>query len=172
MRKTRFLTEAALVASLYAGLTAALMPVAFSALQFRPAEALTVLPFLFPSAVPGLAVGCAVANLWSRFGVLDIVFGALATLIAAVCTRFLRRFRCGVWLAPLPPVVLNALVVGALIAYSSAEPGGQSFWSLYLTEGSLLFISEALVCYLLGLPLLFIMKRFWDGRERSGGASS
>lgn len=165
MKKTRFLAEAALVASLYAGLTAALMPVAFSALQFRPSEALTVLPFLFPSAVPGLAVGCAVANLWSRFGILDIVFGTAATLLAAACTRYVRRFRYGVWLAPLPPVVFNALIVGAVIAYSSTEPGGPSFWSLYLTEGALLFISEAAVCYALGLPLLFLMRRFAGRRE-------
>lgn len=160
MKKTRFVTEAALIAALYAGLTVGLLPIAFNALQFRVSEALTVLPFLFPSAVPGLVLGCAVANLWSRFGLLDVLFGSLATLLAALCTRFLRRFRYGVWLAPLPPVVLNTLIVGALIAYSSStKPKGPSFWSLYLTEGALLFVSEAVVCCLLGLPLLLMVKR-------------
>ena len=100
MRKftTRDLTLAAVLAAVYAALTITLPVPQYGAVQIRFAEALTVLPFLFPAATPGLFVGCIIANLFSPF-VLDVVFGSMATLLACLWTsRMTSR-----WLAPLPP---------------------------------------------------------------------
>ena len=94
------LTLAALLAAVYATLTLVLPIPAFTGIQIRMSEALTVLPFLFPAATPGLFVGCLVANLLSPYGALDIIFGSLATLLAAVWTQHTHHK----WLAPLPPV--------------------------------------------------------------------
>jgi len=110
---TRFLTQAALIAAAYTALTLALAPFSFGMIQFRLSEALTVLPVFTAAAVPGLFVGCALANLG---GVMigqslppDILIGSLASLAAALLTRRLRR---NVLLALIPPVVVNALVIG------------------------------------------------------------
>ena len=116
----KFISRAALVGAIYAVLTLALYPISFGAVQFRLSEALTLLPLLIPEAIPGLFVGCIVANLLSpNIVVLDVVFGSLATLIAAVLTSRVKS----VWLAPLPPVICNALIVGAVIAYSEVGAG-------------------------------------------------
>ena len=110
---TRQLTFAALLAAVYALLTVSLPIPQFSGVQIRFAEALTVLPFLIPGATPGLAVGCFLANLFSPYP-LDMVFGTAATLLACLITaRMPSR-----WLAPLPPVVCNALIVGFEVAWS------------------------------------------------------
>ena len=102
---TRCLARAGIIAALYVVLTylAGLMNLAYGPVQFRFSEALTVLPFLFPEAIPGLFVGCIVSNLISPYGVLDLVVGSAATLLAAVWTA-----KCGKrWFAPMPPVIMN-----------------------------------------------------------------
>lgn len=113
--KVRFLALSAVIAALYAVLTyaAAAMNLAFGAVQFRFSEALTVLPAFTPAAIPGLAVGCLISNLASPLGVVDWVFGTLATLLAGIFSYLVRNIR---WkeipvLAPLPPVIFNALIV-------------------------------------------------------------
>ena len=145
MRKftTRDLTLAAVLAAVYAALTITLPVPQYGAVQIRFAEALTVLPFLFPAATPGLFVGCIIANLFSPF-VLDVVFGSMATLLACLWTsRMTSR-----WLAPLPPVLCNAVSVGAEIAW--AETGiTPAFW----TAG----LGELIACYALGSLLLSAM---------------
>ena len=98
----RELSLAALIAAVYAALTLFLPIPQYDYIQVRVAEALTVLPFFFPAAIPGLFVGCMIANLFSPF-VLDIVFGSLATLLACLWTGRLKNR----WLAPLPPVICN-----------------------------------------------------------------
>jgi len=112
----RFLALSAVIAGLYAALTyaAAMLNLAYGPVQFRFSEALTVLPAFTPAAIPGLTVGCLLANLGSPLGVVDWVFGTAATLLAALGTAAVSRIR---WkglplLAPLPPVIVNALVVG------------------------------------------------------------
>ena len=107
--KVRFLALSAVIAALYAVLTyaAAAMNLAFGAVQFRFSEALTVLPAFTPAAIPGLAVGCLISNLASPLGVVDWVFGTLATLLAGIFSYLVRNIR---WkeipvLAPLPPVI-------------------------------------------------------------------
>ena len=112
------LTLAALIAAVYAVLTVALPVPAFSGVQFRVAEAMTVLPFLFQAATPGLFVGCVIANLFSPYP-LDVVCGSAATLIACLLTQRMPNR----WLASLPPVVCNMVIVGAEIAWFEAGFG-------------------------------------------------
>lgn len=151
----KFISRAALVGAIYAVLTLALYPISFGAVQFRLSEALTLLPLLIPEAIPGLFVGCIVANLLSpNIVVLDVVFGSLATLIAAVLTSRVKS----VWLAPLPPVICNALIVGAVIAYSEVGAGA-GFWAAYLFNMASVGFGELVVCYALGVPLILALRR-------------
>jgi len=143
-----FIARGAIIAALYAALTLALAPISFGLVQFRVAEALTVLAFYTPAAVPGLFVGCLLANIIGGLGIIDIVFGSLATLVAAYMTyKIKNRF-----LAPLPPVLINALVVGPIVAYYVEVP----FYLGMLYVG----LGQLAVCYALGLPLLFALKPY------------
>lgn len=147
----RQLAIAGLIGGAYAVLSifASIFGVAYGPIQCRFSEALTVLPFLFPEATPGLFVGCLIANLLSPYGLLDVVVGSLATLIAALLTQRCRNRL----LAPLPPVLLNGVLIGALIAFYEAGFTG-AFWGMFLYHGLTVAIAEALVCYGIGLPLL------------------
>ncbi len=147
-RSTRRLAAAALIAALYAVLTVVLPIPAYYGVQFRVAEAMTVLPFLFPEAALGLTVGCFLANLFSPI-LLDCVFGTAATLLAALWTARMKR----PWLAPLPPVVCNAVIVGAEIAWFEAQDG-TSFWRAYAFNALTVGLGEAAACFGLGLLLL------------------
>ena len=154
LKRTQYLAQGAVIAAIYTVLTllAAVLNLAYGPVQFRFSEALTILPIFTPAAIPGLAVGCLLSNLWSNYGVADIVFGTLATLLAAIGTRMVRniRFKNIPFLAPLPPVLCNAVIIGAEIAYFT--PGGflwAGFWSAFLSVGA----GELVVCYVLGLPL-------------------
>jgi len=147
---TRFIIQAAMIAAVYAALTIILGPFGFGPVQFRAAEAMTVLPAIMPAAVPGLFVGCILANLIGGFGTVDIVLGSLATLLAAVCTRLLKNHR---FLYPLPPVVFNAVIVGSYVylLYDKTYP-------LLLT---ILYIgiSQLVICYGLGLLLATFLEK-------------
>lgn len=152
---TRYLVRAALIAAVYVALTyaAGALNLAYGPVQFRFSEALTVLPFLLPEAVPGLFAGCVVSNLLSPYGALDLVVGSLATLLAAGWTGKCRRR----FLAPLPPVVCNAALVGAMIAWY--ETGfGAGFAPAFAYNALTVGAGEAAVCCLLGLPLLRILE--------------
>lgn len=152
----RQITFAALVGALYVTLCyfSNIFGCTFGVFQFRFAEALTVLPFLCPTAAWGLFAGCILANLLSPYGLPDLIFGSLATLVAGLLTA-----RCGnKWLAPLPPVICNGLIVGALLAWSetgftAAFPGAFAFNALSVG------VAELVVCYVLGLPLLEVLNR-------------
>lgn len=150
MRKfsVRDLTLAAVIAALYATLTLTLPIPQYGGIQLRVAEALTVLPFLFPQAIPGLAVGCLIANLIGSPMVVDWIFGTLATLLAAVWTGRVRSR----WLAPLPPVLCNAAIVGAEIAWFFPE--GMAFWPAYALNALTVGLGELIACYILGGLLL------------------
>lgn len=145
----RQITLAAAIAALYAVLTMTLPIPQYGPVQIRFAEALTVLPFLFPAAVPGVFVGCLIANLLSPYGLLDVVCGSAATLLAALWTARLRNR----WLAPLPPVLCNGLIIGAMIAWY--ETGfGPAFPAAFAFNGASVALGELLACYLLGSILL------------------
>ena len=147
------LTLAALLAAVYATLTLVLPIPAFTGIQIRMSEALTVLPFLFPAATPGLFVGCIVANLFSPYP-LDIVCGSAATLLACLLTQRMPSR----WLAPLPPVLCNAAIVGAEIAWFSVQDGA-AFWPAFGLNFVTVGLGEAGVCFVLGLPLLHWVSR-------------
>lgn len=142
----------AVIAALYAVLTLALPMLSYGPVQIRFAEALTVLPFFFPEAIPGLAVGCFLANLIGSPYVLDWVFGTLATLLAAIWTSRVKS----PWLAPLPPVVCNIVIVGAEIAWSETgfHPG---FGAAWLWNGFTVGVGELVCCYVLGLLLVRLL---------------
>ncbi len=153
---TKYLTRAAVIAALYVVLTylAGLMNLAYGPVQFRFSEALTVLPFLFPEAIPGLFVGCIVSNLISPYGALDLVVGSLATLLAALWTA-----KCGRrWFAPMPPVIANAVLVGAMIAWYEAGFGA-GFPAAFAYNALTVGLGELVVCYVLGLPLLTVLEK-------------
>lgn len=119
-KKVRFLALGAVIAALYAVLTyvAAAVNLAYGPVQFRFSEALTVLPVFTPAAIPGLTLGCVIANLGSPLGVVDWVFGPLATLLAALATYLVRDVKVKGLpiLAPLPPVITNVVIVGFELA--------------------------------------------------------
>lgn len=155
MRKftTRDLSLAAIIAAVYAVLTLILPIPPFTGIQVRLSEALTVLPFLFPAAAPGLVIGCFIANLFSPYP-LDIVVGTAATLIACILTQYMPNR----YLAPLPPVLCNAFIVGAEIAWF--ETGFTSaFWPAYAFNAFTVGFGELLACYILGSVLLAALPR-------------
>ncbi len=159
-KRTLFLVQSALIAGIYVAVTYAANPISYGSVQFRISEALTVLPVLTPAAIPGLTIGCLIANLGSPFGPIDIFCGTLATLLAAICTRMTRKvlFRILPLLSLIFPVLFNGIIVGAEIAFFLPE--GFS-WLAFLTSGASVALGELVVCYVLGLPL-------YTGLNKSG----
>lgn len=149
-RNTKELTLAAVVAAAYAALTLALPGPSFGFTQLRVAEAFTVLPFLFPATAPGLLVGCLVANLISPYGMVDVICGTAATGLAA----FLTMKMPNKWLAPLPPVLCNGIIVGGMLAWYTAQGFGPGFWPAFGAAGVGVALGELAACYLLGGLLL------------------
>ena len=142
-RNIKFLTRAAMIAAVYAALTVALAPISFGAVQFRVAEALTVLPMCMAEAVPGLAIGCLVANILGGATIMDIVFGAVATLLAAVVTR---HFRNRPVIAMASPVVFNSLIVGPVV-----------YFCYVMAEGAFSAGTLAFTCLTVGIGELAVV---------------
>ena len=151
MNATKKMVRVAVIAALYATLTVVFHPLSFGPLQIRFSEALTVLPFIEPLAIPGLFLGCIIANLLSPYGLPDILGGSFCTLIAAFLTFKMPR----AILAPLPPIVVNAFGVGLILHLVNQIP----YWPIVIWVG----IGEVIACYILGYPLLRILMR-WPGR--------
>lgn len=157
------LARGGVIAALYVVLTLPLgfAGLAYGPIQFRPSEALTVLPILFPEAVPALFVGVMLANTISQFGVVDIVFGSLITLAAAVVTRLARRSI----VAYLSPVIFNALLVSIYVAaFTVDEWFSPKYWVMYSQTVLSIGISQALVVFGLGMPLIAYLRKNM-GRE-------
>ena len=159
MRKltVRDLTLAAMVAALYAvmGYFGNIFGLTFGPVQCRFAEALTVLPFVFPAAAPGLVVGCFLTNLLSLYGPFDVVFGTLATAIAAWLTIRMPRW----YLAALPPILVNAVILPPMWAWAEAGAVNSAFWTACGFNAVTFMIGEAVACYVLGTLLLFALPR-------------
>lgn len=159
-RKLIYLSHAAVIAALYVVLTfiAAVMGLASGVIQVRLSEALCVLPCFTAAAVPGLFVGCIIANLLTGCALWDVVFGSLATLIGAVLCRVLRRYRLP---ALLPNIISNTIIVPLVLMYVYGTP--ETFWYLALTVG----IGEIISCGVLG----WLLGRVLDPhRERLFGS--
>ena len=153
----RDLTFAALVAALYAvmGYFGDILSLTFGPVQLRFAEALTVLPFLFPAAAPGLALGCLITNLLSPYGPLDVVFGTLATAIAAWLTIKVPKW----YLAALPPILVNAVILPPMWAWADIGAVNTAFWMAWGWNVGIFVLTETLVCYVLGTLLLKALPR-------------
>ena len=147
-----YVCQAGLIAALYTVLTCAIgaFGLASGAIQLRVSEALCVLPFFTPAAIPGLTVGCLISNLLTGCIWQDILFGTLATLIGALGARLLRRW---IWAVPLPTVAANTLIVPFVLAYGYKFEDGLPY--LMLTVG----IGEVLSAYLLGMILLLSLRK-------------
>ena len=152
--RIRFVCQAGIVAALYTVLTCLVgaFGLANGAIQFRVSEALCVLPVFMPAAVPGLTVGCLLSNILTGCLWQDILFGPVATLLGALGTWLLRRL--SPWLAPLPTVAANTLIVPFILAYAYHAEGGLPY--LMLTVG----IGEILSAYVLGMVLLLALRRY------------
>ncbi len=159
-----------MIAAIYTVLTllAATMNLAYGPVQFRFSEALTILPMFTPAAVPGLTIGCLLSNIFSGYGAADMIFGTLATLLAAISTRMLRTVRIKdiPWLAPLPPVLFNAVIIrGGNRVFA---PEG-FLWTGFAASALSVGLGELAVCYVLGLPLAIFLERSGLSRYLSEG---
>lgn len=143
----RYWTRAAMIGAVYALITVALAPISFGVFQVRVAEMLMVLPYFTAAAIPGLFIGCLAANIIGGFGLPDIVFGSLATLVSAVLVSKIGNR----YLVPLPPVIINALVVGLVLHYVLGLP--------FLLAAAMVGAGQVVACYGLGLPLLLILEK-------------
>ena len=147
-----FLCQAAIIAAIYIVLTfiANAFGLANYAIQVRFSEALTVLPFFTPAAIPGLFVGCLLSNILTGCALPDIIFGSLATLIGAVGTYFLRKK--SKFLAPVPPILANAIIIPPLLKYAyGIEPLYFSFITVT--------IGEIISCGILGIILIKALEK-------------
>ncbi|ACZ18497.1 protein of unknown function DUF988 [Thermanaerovibrio acidaminovorans DSM 6589] len=140
--KVSKLSRAGLIGAAYVALTLAFAPISYGAVQFRVSEVLTLFPFLWPEAAAGLVVGCLISNLLGGLGWVDVVFGTLATGLAAYLTM---RARNEYW-AALWPVLVNGLVVGGYLSVLLGMP-----WYLSMAYVA---VGEAGVCFGLGVPLV------------------
>lgn len=123
------------------------------AIQVRFSEALTILPYFTPVAIPGLFVGCIISNTLTGAMLLDVIFGSLATLVGAIFTRlFAVRFQTKIWLAPIPPIVANTIVVPLVLAYVYELEGGIPYFMLTVCIG------EIISCGIIGMALFPVFK--------------
>ena len=156
-QKLHYLTQGGIIAAIYIALTMALAPISYGALQIRVSEALTVLPYFTPAAIPGLFIGCMIANFNSPLGMMDVIFGSMATLLAALLTRKIRDKR----LVPLPSIIINALVIPFVLKVTLGLP--------YFINLLWIGLGQTLACYGLGYPLLLILLKNKFIRDRGGG---
>ena len=147
-----FLAQAAMIAAIYVVLTLVFRPFSFGEIQVRIAESLTILPLFTPAAVPGVFAGCLIANIIGGGILPDIIFGSLATLIGAVFTYKLREM--SPFLAPLPPILANTIVVPFVLFYGYGVNLPIPF--MMLTVG----IGEVLSCGVLGMIVYFALARY------------
>lgn len=146
-----FTVQGALIAAIYVALTIPFAPIAFGPVQFRISEALVILPYFTPAAVPGVFIGCLISNLLGSGVVLDIVFGSLATLIGAVFSYLLRRHK---FFVCVPPIVSNVLIIPWVLRIAYGAP--DAIWWMMITVG----IGEVLAVAVLGNALLFLLERY------------
>ncbi|MCS7202220.1 MAG: QueT transporter family protein [Dictyoglomus sp.] len=153
----KILTRITIYATIYVVLTLIFSTISYGPIQFRISEFLTVFPFIDPLAIPGLFIGCFIANFFSPAGWIDVIFGSLFTLIAGYLTYKMPR----IYLAPLPPIIVNALGVSLYLHLFFKLP--------YLLNVLYIAIGEAVVTYLIGLPILLYIQRNPSIKEKFFG---
>ena len=142
------LTQAGIIAALYVVLTLVFAPISFGSAQLRVAEALTILPLFTSAAVPGLFVGCLIANILGGAVLWDIIFGSLATLIGAY---FSYKFRWNRWLVPVPAIVANTVIIPFVLKYAYGVDLPILLQMLYI------FAGEVGGCFILGELLASVL---------------
>ena len=157
MSNTAFITRAAAIAAVYVVLTLVFAPISYGEVQVRISESLTILPFFTPAAIPGLFIGCLIANITGGAVIWDIIFGSIATLLGAIGTYMLRSNR---WLAPLPPIISNTVIVPLVLRFGYGVPLPIPLLMVFIAIG------EIISCYVLGEILLTVLAKF---RERIFG---
>lgn len=150
-KKLNVICQAAVIAALYVVLTFVFSAFASGVIQVRVSEALTILPYYTPAAIPGLAIGCLLSNWLTGCVIWDILFGSLATLIGALGSYALRRHQ---WLVPIPPIIANMIIVPFVLRYAYGAPDAIPF--MMGTVG----VGEIISCYVLGMLLLLALKKF------------
>ena len=155
MKRTKTITQAAIIAALYVVLTfvANTLGLARGAIQIRLSEALTILPYFTPAAIPGLFVGCLISNILVGSVLWDVIFGSIATLLGAIGTYYLKKHK---WLAPIPPILSNAIIVPFVLVYAYGVTDALPF--LAFTVG----MGEVLSAGVLGMILLKSLEKHKD----------
>ncbi|MCH1982397.1 QueT transporter family protein [Ruminococcus sp. OA3] len=149
-KKVLFITQAAMIAAIYVVVTVVFSAFSFGEVQVRISEALTILPLFTPAAIPGLFIGCIIGNAMGGAIVLDVVFGSIATLVGAVGSWLLRKHR---YLVPIPPIIVNVLIVPFVLRYGYGVPLPIPF--MMLTVG----LGEIISCGVLGYILMFALNK-------------
>ena len=151
-KRVKFICHAAIIAALYVALTylAAAMGLASGAIQVRFSEALCILPYFTPAAIPGVTIGCLLSNLLTGGAPLDVMFGTLATLIGAVVARLLHKYK---WLVPLPSVLSNMAIIPPILIFVYHVEDAYPY--LLFTVG----IGEVISIYGIGMMLLFALEK-------------
>lgn len=150
-KKVLFMVQAAAIAAIYVVMTIVFAPLSFGEIQIRFAEGLTILPYFTPAAIPGLFIGCFIGNFLGGAIPLDILCGSLATLVGALFSYLLRRYK---FLVPLPPIIANIVTVPFVLCYGYGINLPIPF--MMLTVG----IGEVVSCGVIGLILLFALDRY------------
>ncbi|MEF9840468.1 MAG: QueT transporter family protein [Lachnospiraceae bacterium] len=150
-KRVIFLTQAAMIAAIYVVLTMVFAPLSFGEVQVRISEALTILPFFTPAAIPGLFIGCLTGNILGGAILPDIIFGSFATLAGACVTYYLRNQK---YLAPIGPIIANTLIIPLILRYG---------YGILLPIPILMIsvgIGEIISCGILGMILLLALNKY------------
>ena len=150
-KKLLFWVHGAMIAAIYVVLTVSFLPISFGPIQFRVSEALCILPYFTPAAVPGVFAGCLISNLLGGGVPMDIVFGSLATLIGAVGSWKLRKWK---WAVCLPPILANTIMIPWVLKFAY---GAEEMVPLMMVTVG---IGEILAIGVLGNMLLVVLERF------------
>lgn len=157
-KNTLYITQAAVIAALYVALThvSNALGLAYNSVQFRLSEILTVLPVFTPAAIPGLTIGCIIANCSSPFGIIDIVCGSIATLTAATASYSLRNITIeGIpVLSTLPPVLFNAVIIGLEICLLNGKTA-----ELFFVSALQVGLGQAIMCIAAGIPFVQAVRK-------------
>ena len=162
-QRIRKIAIAGTVGALYAALTITLNIISYGPIQFRIAETLCILPYYAPYTAWGLFAGCIIANIMSPYP-LDMIIGPIATLLAALCTMQIgkakRKNTAQKIIACAPPVIINAIMIGALIAYyTTGADEAEKFLPMFIINSLQVGLGEAAVMYAIGLPLMLYLPK-------------